>query len=302
MSFLGSRSIVFLGTPAPAARVLRALLDAGLSPEAVVTRSDVRRGRGGTTSPSPVKSVAVASGIPVHHDVDFLRERAPGTVLGVVVAYGRIIPQDVLDVAPMVNLHFSLLPRWRGAAPVERAILAGDGVTGVCLMEVVAELDAGGVYARREVPVGDSDADELTAHMADVGAAMLVELLTGPPVAASPQHGEVTYAAKISPADAVIDWGDDAAAVVRRVRAVRAHTTLGGRRLIVHAARIADPVDAPVDASDRKIAPGSCGADAVVVCGSGAVELLRVQPEGKAVLDARQWRLGRREAMLRLGE
>lgn len=297
MSFLGSRSIVFLGTPEPAARVLRALLDAGLTVESVVTRPDVRRGRGGATSPSPVKSVAVASAIPVHHDVEYLAERAPGSSLGVVVAYGRIIPRRVLDVVPMVNVHFSLLPRWRGAAPVERAILEGDEVTGVCLMDVVAELDAGGVYARREVSVGDDDTDGLTAKMADIGASMMVDLLSGPSVVAVPQRGEASYAAKISPADAVIDWNDDAATIVRRVRAVRAHTTVGGRRLIVHAARVAGQLDGP----DRDPRPGSCGSDAVVACGSGAVELLRVQPEGKGELDAWDWRRGRREETLFLG-
>ena len=132
---------------------LRALVAAGHDVALCVTRPDRRRGRGGRTTPSPVKEAATELGLVVSHDMDDLAEA--GVELAVVVAFGRIIPARLLDVVPMVNLHFSLLPRWRGAAPVERAILAGDRETGVCLMKVEAGLDSGPVYAVRTVPLDD---------------------------------------------------------------------------------------------------------------------------------------------------
>ncbi len=162
---------------------LRALVAAGFDVALVVTRPDKRRGRRGDLSPSPVKAAAVELGLPVSHDVDDVL--GTGADLGVVVAFGRIIKPHVLAALPMVNLHFSLLPRWRGAAPVERAILAGDERTGVCVMEVVDELDAGGVYRRAEVPVGDRTADELRAELVAVGTDLLVDTLAAASVSPS---------------------------------------------------------------------------------------------------------------------
>jgi hypothetical protein len=172
---------------------LRALASAGHEVAVAVTRPDKRRGRGAQSSPTPVKLAAAELAIPVSHDVaSVTTARAE---LGVVVAYGRLIKADVLAAVPMVNLHFSLLPRWRGAAPVERAILAGDAVTGVCLMAVEEELDTGAVYRRAEAPIGpDETADELTARLARIGSGLLVAALEeglGEPV---PQEGEPTYA------------------------------------------------------------------------------------------------------------
>ena len=138
--------LAFLGTPAMAVPPLRALIDAGHDVALVVTRPDAKRGRGSTTSPSPVKSAAIDLGIPVTHTVDDVLALDPPAELGVVVAFGRIIKPHVLAELPMINLHFSLLPRWRGAAPVERALLAGDEVTGVCVMDVEEGLDTGAVY------------------------------------------------------------------------------------------------------------------------------------------------------------
>jgi len=295
MSFLGSRSIVFLGTPEPAARILTDLVSAGFPVSRVVTRADARRGRGSTATPSPVRRVAQEFGIAVQHDLVGLAESSEGGHLGIVVAYGRIIPPRVLAAVPMVNVHFSLLPRWRGAAPIERAILAGDETTGVCLMDVVEELDAGGVFARGEIRIGDSDADELTEHLTRLGSQMLVDLLAGDPVAAVDQQGEITYAEKITADEGRIDWSADAITVLRRIRALRAHTTVEGRRMIVHAALA---VDRGAHGTTR---PGECDDSATVACGSGAVQLVSVQPEGKAPMDAREWRRGRREAVISLG-
>ena len=141
--------LVFLGTPDMAVPPLRALVDAGHEVVLVVTRADKRRGRGGATTPSPVKAAALELGLTVTHQVDdVLGAAEQGAELGVVVAFGQIIKPHVLAALPMINLHFSLLPRWRGAAPVERAMLAGDDLTGVCVMRVEEGLDTGGVYAR----------------------------------------------------------------------------------------------------------------------------------------------------------
>ena len=296
MSFLGSRSIVFLGTPEPAARVLSHLIAEGFPVESVVTRRDARRGRGGELSASPVKRTALDAGIDVHHDLEWLAATEVKNRLGVVVAYGRIIPARILATTPMVNLHFSLLPRWRGAAPVERAILAGDERTGVCVMDVVEELDAGGVYARAEVAIGQMNAATLTDTLADVGARLLGEFLRGESLDPVPQSGEAIYAEKIRADEGVIDWTSDASMVARVVRALRAHTTVDGRRLIVHEARECGPDVAVPDGP-----PGTCDGNGVVVCGSGAVRLVTVQPEGRASMDAEQWRRGRREQFLHLG-
>ncbi len=193
--------LVYLGTPEAAVEPLRALVDVGHEITLVVTRADKRRGRGNELIPSPVKVAAAELGLPVTHSLD---DVAPTrSELGVVVAYGRIIPTDVLDAVPMVNLHFSLLPRWRGAAPVERAILEGDAETGVCLMAVEAGLDTGGVYAREQTTIGDDEtADELRERLVAIGCRLLVEHLSGGraglPVPRD-QAGEPSYAEKIRP-------------------------------------------------------------------------------------------------------
>src|SRR5438067_2547151 len=197
-----------------------------------VTRADKRRGRGGALVPSPVKAAAIALGIPVTEVVDdVLSTRAE---LGVVVAFGRIIKPHVLAVLPMVNVHFSLLPRWRGAAPVERAILAGDEVTGVCIMDVEEGLDTGGVYARVEVPVGPEEtADELRDRLVAVGTTLLVETLRAGLRTPEPQQGEPTYADKIDPAELQLDWTQPAPHLHRVVRVGGAWTTFRDARLKV---------------------------------------------------------------------
>ena len=242
----------------------------------VVSQPDRRRGRGPGLSPSPVKAEAEALGLAVTERVEDIV--AAGVDLGVVVAFGRLIRPPVLSVVPFVNLHFSLLPRWRGAAPVERAILAGDERTGVDLMVVEQGLDTGGIYARLEVPIGPDDtAEELRVRLADAGSRLLVEQLTGGLGAPAPQVGEPTYATKIDPVELEIDWDGPAIDVHRRVRVGGAWTTLHGQRIKVW--RTAVP---PV------------GQGPVVTAGDGPVELLEVQPAGKPRLAAGAWANGAR--------
>ncbi|HYI62805.1 MAG TPA: methionyl-tRNA formyltransferase [Acidimicrobiales bacterium] len=285
------RRLVFLGTPDAAVPALRALVDAGFDVALVVSQPDRRRGRGGATSPSPVKAAAVELGLPVTDRVDDALD--VGADLGVVVAFGRILRAEVLDALPMVNVHFSLLPRWRGAAPVERALLAGDAATGVCIMEVVEALDAGGVHTRAEVPVGDdATAPGLTAELARVGADLLVATLRGGLGAPEAQEGEVTYAEKVTSEDLHLDWTRPAGELARVVRVGGAWTTFRGRRLRVWSA-------APADDDPEEAQPGLLAADGATVSaltGEGRLVVDEVQPEGKARQPATDWAHGARLA------
>lgn len=282
------RRLVFLGTPAMAVPPLEALVGHGFDVALAVSRADKRRGRGGGLTPSPVKAAALALGVPVSHRVD--DSLAVGADLGVVVAFGQIVRRPVLEVLPMVNLHFSLLPRWRGAAPVERALLAGDTVTGVCLMQLEEGLDTGPVFARAEVPIGPrTTAAELRAELVRVGTDLLVTQLAAGLRQPVPQEGEATYAAKVDPAELAIDWDRPAAELDRLVRVGGAYTTFRGQRLKVLAARPLPPET------------GATGVPGVldgprVTTGAGRLELLTVQPEGKAAMGVAAWRNGARLA------
>jgi methionyl-tRNA formyltransferase len=265
--------LVYLGTPEMAVPPLRALVEAGHEIVLVVTRVDKRRGRGSEVSPSPVKAAALELGLPVSHSVDDVLDAVSeeGAALGVVVAFGQIIKPHVLDVIPMVNLHFSLLPRWRGAAPVERALLAGDDVTGVCLMALEAGLDTGGVYARREVTIGvETTAAELREELVEVGTSLLVDTLAQPLDSwvdqPEPQIGEVTHAAKFTTSDFEIDWSQPTDDIHRLVRIGGAWTTFRDKRLKINAARF----------------------------DAGVLVPTTVQPEGKAPMSFESWRNGAR--------
>jgi methionyl-tRNA formyltransferase len=282
--------LAYLGTPAMAVPPLQALAAAGHDVVLCVTRPDKRRGRGKQTTPSPVKEAAVALGIPVSHDLGDLADA--GAELAVVVAYGRIIPAALLDELPMVNLHFSLLPRWRGAAPVERAILAGDRETGVCLMKVEEGLDSGPVYAVRTVPVDDEvTLDELRVRLVDVASALTVETLVdglrGLPEP-TPQRGDPTIATKITTEDLHLDWDAPAALLKRVVRLGRAWTTFRGKRVTV--------LDAVVgELPSQGARPGELRGTAVTT-GDGALVLERVQPESRSPMSAVEWLRGVRPA------
>jgi methionyl-tRNA formyltransferase len=204
----------------------------------------------------------------------------------VVVAFGKLIKPHVLDVLPMVNLHFSLLPRWRGAAPVERALLAGDAETGVCLMQLDPGLDTGPVYACEVVPIGDEQtADELRSQLVEVGTGLLVDRLANGLGEAIPQEGEATYAAKVDPGELELDFSRPAIEVARVVRLGRAWTTFRGARLQVVEARPLDQGPTP---------PGTI--DGLVVgAGEGTgLELVTVKPEGRQAQPATAWRNGAR--------
>jgi methionyl-tRNA formyltransferase len=291
---------VFLGTPDAAVTPLRALHAGGHELALVVTRPDRRRGRGGATAPSPVKAAAQELGVPVSDRVDDATE--VGAELGVVVAFGQLIRPHVLRAVPMINVHFSLLPRWRGAAPVERAILAGDSHTGVCIMEVVDELDAGGIYASEPVPIGDTTtADQLRARLVDVGTRLLLDVLGGPLPTPAPQAGDVTYADKLRPEEWQLDWSQPAATLYRWVRAGRPWTRFRGRRVTVLGARLGEADDAAgtSDGAAGELLDGPAG---IVATGAGRLALLAVQPEGRAPMTWRDFANGARpQAGERLG-
>lgn len=273
------RRIVFMGTPALAVPSLLALADAGYEIPLVVSRADARRGRGKDLQPSPVKAAALDLGLQV---TDNLADVDPSEAdLGVVVAYGRLIPTDLLDRLAIVNTHFSLLPRWRGAAPVERAILAGDHETGVCLMDLAEKLDTGDVYRRTSMPIGsDETLSELRGRLVEIGVTQLLDAIEnglGEPV---PQQGEPHYAAKITKAERQIDWTQSAVQIHRRVRVGDAFTTARGKRIKIHRTAVADT--------------GAALSGIAVETGDGTLDVLEVQPEGRGRLDARAWSNGAR--------
>ena len=274
---------------------LVALHDAGFDIALVVTGEDKRRGRRSEPEPTPVKAAALERSIPVTHDLDEVADL--GADLGVVVAFGKILRRPLLDRLPMVNLHFSLLPRWRGAAPVERALLAGDHRTGVCVMAVEEGLDTGAVYATAEIPIGATDtADALGRTLTVVGSQLLVDSLRsglGEPV---PQTGETTYAAKLGPDDRRLEWTRSAAELDRVVRVGGAWTTFRGRRFKIHeavpVAAVADAERVDTDAPDAPpAAPGQLRHD-LVACGEGHLRLVTVQPEGKGRVPFADWANG----------
>jgi methionyl-tRNA formyltransferase len=276
------RRLVFFGSPELATVALRALHDAGFEIVRVITQPDKRRGRGGATTPTPVKQQALALGLAVGHDPT----EAIGcdADLGVVVAYGEILRRPVLEALPMVNIHFSLLPRWRGAAPVERALLAGDERTGVCLMAVEEGLDTGGVYASRSIEIRrTSTAAELGGQLAELGAQLLVRSLRDGLGPAVPQAGDVTYAAKVTRQDLELHWERTAQELGRVVRVGGAWTTWRGRSFKVLEAWPSDVADPGP--------PGTLAGD-VVRCGAGGLRLVQVQPEGKAALRFDSWANG----------
>ncbi len=284
--------LAYLGTPAMAVAPLRALVDAGHDIALCVTRPDRRRGRGAETTPSPVKEAAAALGIAVTHDMDDVA--AAGVELAVVVAFGRIIPARLLDQVPMVNLHFSLLPRWRGAAPLERAILAGDRETGVSLMKVEEGLDTGPVYAVRTLPLDDEvTLATLRDQMVPLASALVVDTLdagvSGLPDPV-PQRGEVTIAEKVTKEDQHLDWAQTAVQLHRVVRLGRAWTTFRGKQLTVLEAAVAD-------AGTVATRPPGALEGPTVATGEGVLVLRRVQPDSRSPMSAEEWLRGARLAV-----
>ncbi len=294
--------IVFAGTPAFALAALEALAAAGHAPVAVLTQPDRPAGRGKKLTASPVKTFALERGIPVQQPRTLRDPQAVAAFaalnpdLLVVAAYGLILPQDVLDIPThgCLNVHASILPRWRGAAPIQAAILAGDRATGISLMGMTAGLDCGPVYHAEAIEIGDDEtAGELHDRLAALGGRTLVEHLdaiVGGELEPVPQDDALaTYAPKIDKQDARIDWSLPAADVVRRVRAYNpfpgafCFTAADALRIKVWKAA------ATAGSGD----PGAvlrCDRDAVIVaCGQGAIRLGELQLPGKRRVAAREF-------------
>lgn len=279
--------IVFLGTPQPAAHILEQIVAAGHEVELVITRPDAKRGRGSALNPSPVKEAATRLGLPVAHELSAL----DGTTakLGVVVAYGAIIPASRLASTPMLNVHFSLLPRWRGAAPVERCILEGDEETGVGVMTLEPSLDTGPVHLELRTRVGEKTSDELLAELTGLGAEAIVAVLNEPALLehSTPQVGEPTYAAKLGPRDFVIAPDSACEQALRIVRLGRTRiATSSGNVKVLKARRAVSTV-----------APGSITSTSegiVLGLSDGAIVLNEVRPEGSKSMAATAWWAGLR--------
>jgi len=291
----------FAGTPAFAATALAAILDAGFDVALALTRADRPRGRGMKLEPSPVKALAQSRGVPVLQPPTLRSDEARREALAipidalVVAAYGLILPPEVLAWPRhgCVNIHASLLPRWRGAAPIQRAILAGDRETGVTLMQMDEGLDTGPMIDVVRVGIGPRDtAGGVEGALAAAGAAALVAMLgrlaRDGRVDATAQPGEgVTYAAKIERGEAELDWHDDAAVVDRKVRAFDpapgAVTAIGGKPLKVWRVE-------PSSSSAGGAPAGSvlaAGRDGIVVaCGKGLVRITELQPAGRRRMGA----------------
>ncbi|WP_159625269.1 MULTISPECIES: methionyl-tRNA formyltransferase [Actinomyces] len=313
--------ILFAGTPEPALPVLRALMD---SPEheivGVLTRADARSGRGRALRPSPVAAVAREAGIDTRTPVnlkdpetqDWVRKL--GVDAAVVVAYGRLVPPALLDVPAhgWLNLHFSLLPAWRGAAPVQHAIIHGDDVTGACVFRLEAGMDTGPVHASLAEPIGPTDtAGDLLARLAHAGAPLVLDVLArlaagGARPAPQPDEG-VSLAPMLTPDDGRIDWERSAAEIDRQIRGVTpapgAYSTYRGARFRLGPAT---PVPGASDAGAGALAPGELRVtkrEVLVGTGAGTLRLGQVAPAGKNWMDAAAWARGARPAPgARLGE
>lgn len=298
--------VLFLGTPAFAARTLEALLASRHHVVAVVTQPDRPRGRGQRVLPSPVKAMAEAAGLPVLQPTRLKDEawldqlRALDLDLGVVAAYGRLLPDALLAVPRlgMINVHASLLPRYRGASPIHQAVLAGDATTGVTIMRVVRELDAGPMLDVVDVPIGPDDTTgEVEARLAEAGAALLVDVvnrLAAGPVTETPQdEADVTIAPRLEKTRGLIDWTQPAAVVHNQVRGLQpwpgAWTYLDGQRLAIRRTVL-------VAGTSRAEPAGTVHAEdggLQVVCGDGnLVALVEVQPEGRRAMAGRDFLAG----------
>jgi methionyl-tRNA formyltransferase len=298
--------IVFFGSPEASLPTLRRLLAAGHSVELVVTQPDKPAGRGRKLTPCPVKRFAVANGLPVvqpvrvRKDEGFLERLAAARPdVNVVVAYGQIMPVPVIDLPRYrsLNVHFSLLPRYRGASPVAWAILRGESKTGITIFELNERMDEGDVLAMEETGIGPREtARELEARLAEMGAALMTRTLTNIEAAQRvPQnHAEATVAPKLRKEDGLIDWSSEAVAIDRKVRAFDpwpiAYSFMGGLRIQLLRGL---PLNERIEGQGPGTVISSDKAGVAVACGHGSLyRVERLRPEGKAEMDAQAFALG----------
>lgn len=290
---MGALRTIFMGTPDFAAVALQALLDAGHDVIAVYSQPPRPKGRGMDTRKSPVhlltekRGIAVRTPVTLRNPDEIASFQALNADVAVVAAYGLILPKAVLA-APRygcLNIHASLLPRWRGAAPVQRAIMAGDEATGVTIMQMEAGLDTGPMLLKRALEIEDKNAAQLTEELAKLGAVMMVEVLADLPEfepIEQPDDG-VTYAAKISKEEARIDWSRPAAELVRQIQGLApfpgAWFEANGERIKLLAAEITTSHGAPGEVIDDRLTIG---------CGNGALRPTQVQRAGKGVMSAEE--------------
>jgi len=300
-------NLVFAGTPDFAVPALKALLDAGHTLLAVYTQPDRPAGRGRKLGVSAVKEFALARGLRVHQPVTLKSDNETETLLTlkpdvmIVIAYGLILPESILSVPRYgcINVHASLLPRWRGAAPIQRAIEAGDAKTGITIMQMDAGLDTGAMLAIEEIPIGaDDNAATLHDRLAELGGRLLVDTLAqiarGVIAPKAQNNVHATYAAKLKKEEARLDWNADAELLARRIRAFNpwpvAYTTLDDQTLRLWQAHAET-------GSSTAQPPGtilSADAEGVRVrCATGVLRITRLQLEGGKVLDARDFLNGR---------
>ncbi|WP_163163194.1 methionyl-tRNA formyltransferase [Arthrobacter sp. Alg241-R88] len=294
--------VLFAGTPAVAVPSLNALVEAGFDVVAVLTRPDAPIGRKRVLTPSPVAARATELGIEVIHAARIdaettARISAVSPDVAAIVAYGGLVPAAALGIPPhgWINLHFSLLPAWRGAAPVQRAVMAGDDVTGAVTFQLEEGLDTGPVFGTLTETVGPEDtAGELLERLSHSGAVLLAQTLSAidaGKAAAVPQSGEVSLAPKLTLDDGRLDWEHPALALGRQARGVTpepgAWTVMDGQRIKLAPVRLRPDVSG--------LAPGSValqGKSVLVGTGSHAVELTRIQPAGKKMMAAADWARG----------
>ena len=282
-------NLVFMGTPDFAAAILAALIEVGHNIRAAYSQPPRPAGRGHRLQPSPVQTLAEAHGIPVRcptslRDPVAQREFAAlYSDAAVVAAYGLILPPAILAVPRRgcLNVHASLLPRWRGAAPIQRAVLAGDAETGVTIMQMDAGLDTGPILLQEKIAIGPkTTAGALTDQLAALGARLMVEALdTNPPPHPQPEDG-VVYAKKLRREEAALDWRQPAARLERQIRAFDpfpgSHFTYNGERIRVLAADLAPGHGAPGTVLDAAL---------TIACGDGALQPLRLQRAGRGAAD-----------------
>ncbi|MDQ0923934.1 methionyl-tRNA formyltransferase [Pseudarthrobacter sp. W1I19] len=294
--------VLFAGTPAVAVPSLNALVEAGFDVVAVLTRPDAPIGRKRVLTPSPVAARAAELGIEVIHaarinDETIARISAASPDVAAIVAYGGLVPPAALGIPRhgWINLHFSLLPSWRGAAPVQRAVMAGDDITGAVTFQLEEGLDTGPLFGTLTETVGPEDtAGELLERLSRSGAVLLAQTLSAidaGKAAAVPQSGEVSLAPKLTLDDGRLDWKHPALAIGRQARGVTpepgAWTVLAGQRIKLEPVRLRPDVS--------QLAPGAVSIqDKSVLVGTGshAVELTRVQPAGKKMMAAADWARG----------